>query len=384
MNTESSRGLLYLMGCGLKDRQPEEALLQELDPEELYRQARRHSVTALVCTALEGTAVFRQAGPEIRQKFLDRRNQAICRAMLFDAERRAVSDRMEALGIWHVALKGSLLQNLYPKYGSREMADVDMLIDPAKRETTRELFVSRGYRVESYGEDIHDVYIKAPVYDFEIHDRLFQSCYPVFSEYYGGIRERLLPAEGRRFELRFSPEDFYVFFEAHAYKHYHLGGTGVRTLGDQYILDHRMPGLDRAYVDRELERLGILAYARKSRSLAEKLFGGETPRLEDLTGSEREALDYCLGSNTYGTAANAMRNRLQDTQKDPGPITGATKFRYLMGRLFPGRETIREVHPLIYRCPVLLPFYWVWRLAAKGLGHWRRNRTEWSRVKQAK
>ena len=157
MNTESSRGLLYLMGCGLKDRQPEEALLQELDPEELYRQARRHSVTALVCTALEGTAVFRQAGPEIRQKFLDRRNQAICRAMLFDAERRAVSDRMEALGIWHVALKGSLLQNLYPKYGSREMADVDMLIDPAKRETTRELFVSRGYRVESYGEDIHDV-----------------------------------------------------------------------------------------------------------------------------------------------------------------------------------------------------------------------------------
>ena len=149
MNTESSRGLLYLMGCGLKDRQPEEALLQELDPEELYRQARRHSVTALVCTALAGTAVFRQAGPEIRQKFLDRRNQAICRAMLFDAERRAVSDRMEALGIWHVALKGSLLQNLYPKYGSREMADVDMLIDPAKRETARELFVSRGYRVES-------------------------------------------------------------------------------------------------------------------------------------------------------------------------------------------------------------------------------------------
>mgnify|MGYP004537626747 CR=1 FL=1 len=111
------------------------------------------------------------------------------------------------------------------------------------------------------------MYIKAPVYNFEIHDRLFQRGYPVFSEYYGGIRERLLPAEGRRFELRFSPEDFYVFFEAHAYKHYHLGGTGVRTLGDQYILDHGMTGLDRAYVDRELDRLGILAYARKSRSL---------------------------------------------------------------------------------------------------------------------
>ena len=384
MNTESSRGLLYLMACGLTGRQPEEALLHGLDLERVYRQARRHSVTALVCTALEGTTVFRQAAPEIRQKFLDRKNQALRRAMLFDAERRAVSDRMEALGIRHVALKGSLLQDLYPKYGTREMADVDMLIDPAKREAARELFLARGYRVESYGEDIHDVYIKPPVYNFEIHDRLFQSCYPVLAGYYGGIWDRLLPVEGRRFELRFSPEDFYVFFEAHAYKHYHLGGTGVRTLGDQYILDHGMPGLDLAYVDRELERLGILAYARENRSLAEKLFGAQAPRLEDLTGSERAALEYCLGSNTYGTAANAMRNRLQDAQKDPGSITGATKLRYLMGRLFPGREAIREVHPLIYKCPVLLPFYWVWRLAAKGLGHWRRNRAEWSRVKKAK
>lgn len=384
MDVQSSRHLLYLMACGLNQWQPQETVLEGLDFEILYKQAGQHSVTALVGSALEHTRLFEQAEPELREKFQNRKNQAIRRRMLFDAERRAVSETMETRGIWHVALKGSVLQDMYPKYGIREMADVDMLIDPDMREEARDIFLERGYRVESYGEDIHDVYCKPPIYNFEIHDALFQPCYPGFAAYYETIREKLLPVEGRKFELRFSPEDFYVFFEAHAYKHYHLGGTGIRTLADQYILDMRLgSSLNRAYVDGELERLGILGYERESQTLAEKLFGTPEPRLEILTEEETRVVNYYLGSSTYGTSANAMRNRLQTLQGDSTSITGATKFRYLLRRLFPGRETYRNVYPLLYHCPVLLPFYWIWRMITKGLLHLKRNLREWFWVKES-
>lgn len=198
-----------------------------------------------------------------------------------------------------------------------------------------------------------------------------------FAAYYETIRQKILPVEGRKFELRFSPEDFYVFFEAHAYKHYHLCGTGIRTLADQYILDKRLGvSLNRAYVDGELERLGLLDYEWESRTLAEKLFGTPEPRPETLTEEETRVVNYYLGPSIYGTSANVMRNRLQTLQGDSAAVTGTTKFRYLLRRLFPGRETYRNVYPFLYHCPVLLPFYWIWRLITKGLLHLKRNLRE--------
>lgn len=144
MDVQSSRHLLYLMACGLNQWPPREMALEGLDFETLYKQAGQHSVTALVCSALEHTRLFAKAEPEHREKFQNRKNQAVRRTMLFDAERRAVSETMETRGIWHVALKGSVLQDMYSKYGIREMADVDMLIAPDMREEARDILGLQG------------------------------------------------------------------------------------------------------------------------------------------------------------------------------------------------------------------------------------------------
>ena len=69
-----------------------------------------------------------------------------------------------------------------------------------------------------------------------MHAALFHdvSC-PQLSAYYGSIRDRLLPMEGKRFGFRMSSEDFYLYMLAHTYKHDSNGGTGLRSLLDVYI-----------------------------------------------------------------------------------------------------------------------------------------------------
>ena len=50
---KTSEFLIYLMACSLQGTKPEEALLANIDMEALLRLAKAHSVSAMVCMALE-------------------------------------------------------------------------------------------------------------------------------------------------------------------------------------------------------------------------------------------------------------------------------------------------------------------------------------------
>ena len=159
--------------------------------------------------------------------------------------------------------------------------------------------------------------------------------------------------------LHFTPEDFYVFVIAHAYKHYSNSGTGIRTLADIYIMNQKLGGtLNWEYVDSELRGLGIFSYEHESRELAQKLFGiTELPMEANLSEAEQQMLTYYLGASTYGTIENRILHQMQKLQPDGGAITAYTKRKYLLSRIFPGREWCKESVPTVYKYPVLLPFF---------------------------
>ena len=122
------------------------------------------------------------------------------------------------------------------------------------------------------------------------------------------------------------------------------------------------------YVDSELRGLGIFSYERESRELAQKLFGiAELPTKANLSETEQQMLAYYLGASTYGTIENLTLNKMRKLQPDGGAITVHTKRKYLLSRIFPGREWCKAYAPTVYKYPVLLPFFWVWRLAVKGV-----------------
>lgn len=366
---KTSEFLIYLMACSLQGTKPEEALLANIDMEALLRLAKAHSVSAMVCMALEQTDAFQHAAETTRLKWMDAKNKAVRKNMLLDAERHQLEKEFAEHGIWYMPLKGSILKDWYPKFGMREMADNDILFDASKRKEVKAIFQGRGYTVKGYNKGNHDEYEKPPIYNFEMHVSLFPGTYKKLTEQYENVKEHLLPVDGTAYQFAFTPEDFYVFVLAHAHKHYSYSGTGVRTLADIYIMNQKLGGtMNWEYVDSELRGLGIFSYERESRELAQKLFGiAELPTKANLSEAEQQMLAYYLGASTYGTIENRTLNQMQKLQPDGGAITAHTKRKYLLSRIFPGREWCKACAPTVYKYPVLLPFFWVWRLAVKGV-----------------
>lgn len=73
---KTSELLIYLVGCSLQGTKPEGALLASIDLEALLRLAKAHSVSAMVCMALEQTDEFQNAAETTRLKWLDSKNKA--------------------------------------------------------------------------------------------------------------------------------------------------------------------------------------------------------------------------------------------------------------------------------------------------------------------
>ena len=367
--TKTSEQQLYLMACALQGVSAREEVLADADLKQLLIMARKHSVSSMVCMALEKTAIFANADEATKKQWIDAKNKAIRKNMLLDAERKTILHELETQGIWYMPLKGSILKDWYPKPGMREMADNDILFDASKRKEVKAIFQGRGYTVKEYNKSNHDEYEKPPIYNFEMHVELYHKIYDTFNEKYADVKQRLIPDAEVPYRLHFTPEDFYVFVIAHAYKHYSSSGTGIRTLADIYIMNQKLGGtMNWEYVDSELRGLGIFSYECESRELAQKLFGiAELPTEANLSEAEQQMLAYYLGASTYGTIENRTLNQMQKLQPDGGAITAHTKRKYLLSRIFPGREWCEAYAPTVYKYPVLLPFFWVWRLAVKGV-----------------
>ena len=381
--TRTSEQLLYLMACALQGVSAREEILADADLKQLLIMARKHSVASMVCMALEKTAVFANADEAAKKQWLEVKNKAVRKNMLLDAERKAILHELEIQGIWYMPLKGSILKDWYPKPGMREMADNDILLDPSGREQVREIFQNRGYKTISFRKGNHDVYEKAPIYNFEMHVSLFHGTYKELTEQYENVKERLLPVDGTAYQFAFTPEDFYVFVLAHAHKHYSHSGTGVRTLADIYVMDRHLGDImDRDEVEQKLTQLGIAEYEQLSRVLAEKLFSAVRPLAEiELTEDEKEMLLYYCAATTYGTIDNRVNHRLHELQEDSEDITRWTKLKYCCVRLFPGREFCKFHYPFVYKHPWTMPFFWVWRIVDKGITHRRKVKQELKALK---
>ena len=156
----------------------------------------------------------------------------------------------------------------------------------------------------SYAKGNHDEYHEARVYNFEMHTALFDDFYPQLAQYYADIRDRLLPVDRKHYEYCMSDKDFYLYMLAHECKHHSNSGTGVRSFLDLYMYNTVKGNLNRAYLDGELDKLGLREFGREATELANKLFGNEGL---PLTDEERKLLGVFPVSGTYGTVENHWR-----------------------------------------------------------------------------
>ena len=320
---KTAKDLIYLLSCAVNGITPDTAKVQAMNLEQLYRLAKAHTLRAAVYIAL------RSAGVEDRN-FHQAYNKAVRKNVMLDVERTAIFEEFERKGIWYMPLKGSILKELYPENGMREMADNDVLYDSTKQGEVKTIMLSRGYSAESVGKSHHDVYMKPPVLNFELHTALFGATSDFYA-YYENPKRLMKPDEGGKYGFHFSDEDFYVYMLAHEYKHYSIGGTGLRSLLDCYVfLQHKGDTLNWEYIHEQTKQLDIADFEREQRELADKVFSSVT--FPELTGREQELLDYYLTSCTYGTTTRAGENMVK---KLYSKSKSKTKLEYIWRRIFP-------------------------------------------------
>lgn len=356
--------MLYLTACALHSAAPGEGRLAGMDLTALLRLAKYQSMTSIICMALESCGGFQGVDPTLVKQWQDEKNKAIRKNLLLEAECGEILRYMESRGIWYMPLKGSVLKELYPGYGMRQMADYDILFDPAAREQMQAYMAGRGYEAESVGRGNHDAYHKPPVYNFELHRALFGTANPVWADYYRDVKERLLRDEGNRYGYHFSDEDFYIYIMTHACKHYQAGGTGLRSLTDCYVYCwNKGDTLDWAYIRGELAALGVAEFEQQCREVGKLLFSDPSPdAVERLNGEQRETLSYLIGSGTYGTVKNRVENQLRALQQDGKPVSRRTRWRYCWRRLVPDREWFRSNEPFCSRHGWAIPLFVVYRV----------------------
>ena len=360
--------LIYLIRCVLNDKIPAKEKLDKMDLSGVFAVAKAHSLTAIAAYALESAGIYDNA-------FEEEKNKAIRKEIILDSERERVLSELENAGIWYMPLKGIIIKELYPQIGMRQMADNDILFDKNLSQKVHCIMQGFGFSTELYDGSNHDVYHKPPVCNFEMHTELFGDWHEgKLYDYYVNIKERLVRDSDNNSGYHLSKEDFYIYFLAHAYKHYAGAGTGLRTIVDTYLYNKRYQGvMDMKYVESECVELGIAQFEKQLREMSMRSLGGHK-----LTAEERQLFDYIVFSGTYGTVHNSVKNKLK---KDN--TSSFAKLDLIRNRLF---VPIRKSNPLyklfaarykwFYKSKVRIPLLFFYRIGAALTSRRNRAKTE--------
>ena len=326
---------LQLLGHYLNNEKPNDFSLSEEEIEGFTKFAHRHSLSALTYKALSFIGV--------ESKQLEQRYYAsLKKSVLFEQERKELYEYLNENQIDFLPLKGIILKDYYPDPYTREFADNDILFNDDKDRLVKKFFTERYYKVEQFGKSNHDVYMKKPCLNFEMHRLLFGETVDseVIIKYFENFIKTSPIKEG--YEHYLKPEDFYIYFTAHTYKHYSHSGCGLRTLVDYYLFQ-RSNELDFDYINQELAKLNLLNFSNLISKLSGIALSGK-----ELGDDDLETLYFMSLSGTYGTLENNVNRG----------VAKKGRFRYIMSRIFPPMSTYKALYPWAYKTKVLIPVAW--------------------------
>lgn len=322
----------------------------KVDFERLFKLAEIHYVTGICYRAVKDV----EGVPEgVLSKMRKSYDMTCAKEAIQEIEVKILLDRLETEGIKHMPLKGFILKNIYPRPDMRLSADVDILIDCEKTDEIEEIMKSLGYTPMTKGVH-HDVYHKKPVMNVEMHKKLMSELVDIY-DYFKEPWSKAVRKEGKHYEYMQSIEDFYIYQMGHLYKHYSKGGAGIRSVLDTYIyLKKYGDVLDRDYLEKEFEKMGILDFVLNYEQLSFNWF--EKGQVED------DQSLYILSSGVFGTRHHSVLSNTIKKSSEEDSIK-KLRFKYLVNRVFLPYDNMKIMYPVLNKAPVLLPVYWVVRIA---------------------
>lgn len=240
----------------------------------------------------------------------------------------------------YIPLKGAVIRKWYPKPWHRTSVDIDILVsesylDKASDALIKDLEYTRNALIGD-----HDLQMYSPNgVHLELH---FDLCRE-------GIRtaeaiETATPVTGHQYSML--PEMFVLYHIAHMAKHFKRGGCGVKPLLDIVFINRNLK-YNKEQLDKLLEKNGLKKFADSMFELSEILFGDkETNDFYDRLSK------YIIDAGVYGTLQNGVL---------VGHAMKNGRTRYILGRIFLKRDSLKYIYPKIEKYPWLLPVYEVAR-----------------------
>lgn len=321
--------------------------------EDVLNLAVYHKVEELVYTAI-GKLENKPEG-EIAVKWAKQHDNSQMIDMIQHCEAEEIIRTASDNKIHILPLKGAIMKTMYQKPGFRQMADLDYLVLGEDINKMIPIMEELGYIPDDVGlEDSHDVYRKPPYMEVEMHRRLLP---PTEENHWftDSIWERLVADEGNPYLMHMTWEDYYLFHLLHFEKHYSMGGSGIRSIIDQYYLMKNLGDmLDWKYINELLPKMDYVEFEKMCRDLAEAWFGeGE------MTKELEEPAEFIINSGVFGTFEQYQKWSFERYKKELGI---KSKKGFFFRRMFMERERMEFIYPSIKKHGWLLPFCWVHRL----------------------
>ena len=274
------------------------------------------------------------------------------RCRLFDALSAALRDA----GISFFTVKGLDVARLYPCPALRTMGDCDLVVREQDKTRAHKIFLRLGYE-NGQKQDREWTYFKNGL-EFELHHSLLydeqentDKSVTFCKNAWAHVTE-----ENGRFILDWSFH--YIFLLLHLHRHLIYLGVGFRQFMDLYVVANSV-SLDWAWIEAELEKLGLLAFSRRCTELTEAWFGSG-----EMTERDRHCLEQLLRNGAFGyhDVANRENRKSDEIIRMKGPRWLA-RLRILLDRTFPSYQNMRYVEHYsgLNGRPWLLPVYWVYR-----------------------
>ena len=319
----------------------------EAEPDWLsfYALAGRHGLLPLAYDGLQKTPILWQQLPQDVQKGLfTAYMQAIYRDAQAEHLKQHLQTALQQACVPHIFLKGAVLKYDYPEPALRTMSDLDILVYAKDFDAIAVVANALGGKAVT-GDGNHRNYLFPGKVAVEFHPNLLHHATPIGT----GINPGWQYAKDMQdsFSKELTEEGFYLNTICHLASHFVDGGVGVRFVLDVWVSRQlRKTQPDRAFVEAELTRFGLLDFAKKIEQLADAWFGEQpmSPLLEELG-------EYILTSGSHGTTDRAMLNALSLSP-------GSNQFSALMKKAFYPRAELEDRFPWCKGKPLLLPAAW--------------------------
>lgn len=338
--TKESALLIAALGWAVANKT--EKLSLSVDWEALLKLAKGHMLLPLLWDGLQkagcGEEVPQEAAKVLEKAYM----QAIYRDAQMENIRVKLEEELTKANIPYVLLKGAVLKYNYPEPALRTMCDMDILVHTGDYHAIEK--IARQLQGEAgHSDGNHRNYMFPGGVEVEFHPNLLHQDTPVGAQINPGWQYTEATPDG----IRMTEEGIYLNTLCHLANHFVSGGVGVRFVLDVWVNLHlRHSPMDRAKVEAELTRFGLLDFAKNIEDLAEYWFGAgqNTPLLEELG-------EYILTSGSHGRMDRATLNSVTLSK-------GGSRASALWGKIFYSRKEMEDRFPWCKGKPLLLPAAW--------------------------